>query len=592
MKMTEWLSEDVDMLTSETVNPLEHALLLAGLATVSPAKEAQFRKLPLFSDLNPSTPAQRRILEKRKRMKIKAKDLSIAYQSHLSGINNTQARQGSYYTPEEMADDLAMETLSVPVDKALKQPDPRKSLLELTICDPACGSGHFLLAAMRFIIEKAHCHGIALMKEDVAKCLFGIDIDPTAVLLCRLQLWIASRYDPGENIVCDDALFRSEEAWSRQDRGLGFDAILSNPPYIDSERMKRETPHLRNEIAKEWSSARGNWDLYVPFVELGLKRTKSGGRAGFLTPIKLFGADYCATIQSQLLRHRIATAKIWETLEAFENATVAVMTSVIDKDSQGPCHFFKRIDSKNVKCGEWTIEEMKRLPKGHWSLPFFESAKSIEALQGIRLGDLAEIRDGATTGEAYRIRERIRDRKPKNDDIKIINTGLIDPHRSLWGKRPIRYLGFKGLRPVISAEDLHEISPKRLLQANRVKTLVGGMGKRIEAVAVPSKTLCGKSAVQIIPQKGICAFALAAWLNSDWVCRFYAALFQLRGMGRGALNIGPRQIRVLPVIQSEITTGSMLSKWGRILAENPDDKAILDAVDSHCRALYESPRTD
>ena len=268
------------------------------------------------------------------------------------------------------------------------------------------------------------------------------------------------------------------------------------------------------------------------------------------------------------------------------------MTTVVEKEGVGPCQFIRRLDEESIQCGEWSNQEIKRLPKGHWSLPFFESVHWADALQGTSLGELADIRDGATTGEAYKIRAHIKDREPQRGDIKIINTGLIDPHRSLWGNRPIRYLGFKGIKPVISRQDLEQINPKRLWQSEQIKTLVGGMGKRIEAVAVPAQTLCGKSAVQIIPHEGFCAYAIAAWLNSDWICRMYAALFQLRGMGKGALNIGPRQIKSLPVIQAEITTGSTLSRWGKQLALNPDNDALIKAVNRHCQTLYDKPKTD
>ena len=144
----------------------------------------------------------------------------------------------------------------------------------------------------------------------------------------------------------------------------GFDAILSNPPYIDSERMKKSMPDYRSDIAAKWSSARGNWDLFVPFIELGVELLRPHGRAGFLTPIKLFGADYCATIQAKLLNHHIVSAKIWDAVDAFEHAIVAVMTCVIEKNGTGPCHFQQRISQTDKSC-VLDNAALATLPKGH-----------------------------------------------------------------------------------------------------------------------------------------------------------------------------------------------------------------------------------
>ena len=74
--------------------------------------------------------------------------------------------------------------------------------------------------------------------------------------------------------------------------------------------------------------------------------------------------------------------------------------------------------------------------------------------------------------------------------------------------------------------------PRRYRQSQREKVVVAGMASRIEAVVVPSGFLCGKSAVQIIPNLGICPYALAAFLNGQDVTVLYKGLFSMRGMGR------------------------------------------------------------
>ncbi|MBO0797947.1 MAG: N-6 DNA methylase, partial [Blastocatellia bacterium] len=67
---------------------------------------------------------------------------------------NERKKTGSYYTPESLVQCLLDSALDPVVDEAVKQPDPEKAILELKICDPACGSGHFLIAAAHRLAKR------------------------------------------------------------------------------------------------------------------------------------------------------------------------------------------------------------------------------------------------------------------------------------------------------------------------------------------------------------------------------------------------------------------------------------------------------
>src|SRR6185437_11437624 len=100
--------------------------------------------------------------------------------------------------------------------------DPASALLGVTVIDPACGSGHFLLAAGRRIaarVAHARAEGVASAEDyrhalrDVARsCIHGVDRNPMAVELTKVALWIET-VEPGKplgyldaNIRCGDAL--------------------------------------------------------------------------------------------------------------------------------------------------------------------------------------------------------------------------------------------------------------------------------------------------------------------------------------------------------------------------------------------------
>lgn len=132
---------------------------------------------------------------------------------------------GSYYTPAVLVNELVSSTLEPIIVKSVeaKPEDPRSALLDLKIVDPACGSGHFLLAAARRIAaeiarieaqsdtpdEAARQHAL---REVVQHCIYGVDRNPLAVELCRTALWIEA-LEPGkpltfldQHVQCGDSL--------------------------------------------------------------------------------------------------------------------------------------------------------------------------------------------------------------------------------------------------------------------------------------------------------------------------------------------------------------------------------------------------
>jgi len=115
---------------------------------------------------------------------------------------------GSYYTPDSLVQELIKSALEPKIAEALKAPDPRTALLALKVIDPAAGSGHFLLAAARRIaaevarldaesdIPEAQAFRHAL-REVVAHCIYGVDLNPLAVELCQTALWLET-LEPGK----------------------------------------------------------------------------------------------------------------------------------------------------------------------------------------------------------------------------------------------------------------------------------------------------------------------------------------------------------------------------------------------------------
>ncbi|MET7747857.1 DNA methyltransferase [Micromonospora sp. NPDC005367] len=168
---------------------------------------------------------------------------------------NTRKTTGSYYTPASLIDCLLDSALDPVIDDAVKrgeqaataagQPDPSDAivdeLLALTVCDPACGSGHFLVAAARRIAKRVAAvrernpeptvdavrHAL---HEVVARCIYGVDLNPMAVELAKVSLWMEA-LEPGKplsfldaHVKCGNALIGATPALLK--RGIPDEAFI------------------------------------------------------------------------------------------------------------------------------------------------------------------------------------------------------------------------------------------------------------------------------------------------------------------------------------------------------------------------------
>jgi len=146
----------------------------------------------------------------------------------LGGVAGSERKtSGSYYTPEELVRLLILSAL-LPVirdrlSQASSQEEKAAALLAIRVLDPACGSGHFLLAAARRLAlelarilagddEPSEELRRQCLRRVVAHCLYGVDKNPMAVELCKVALWIEA-IEPGKplsfldaHIQCGDSL--------------------------------------------------------------------------------------------------------------------------------------------------------------------------------------------------------------------------------------------------------------------------------------------------------------------------------------------------------------------------------------------------
>ncbi|WP_154048396.1 Eco57I restriction-modification methylase domain-containing protein [Thiomonas intermedia] len=141
---------------------------------------------------------------------------------------NNRKLTGSYYTPDSLVQELIKSALEPVIAQTVKaNPErPVEALLALTVCDPACGSGHFLLSAGRRLADEVALHRAAAEREGgastpadfrhalrdvVSHCLYGVDKNPMAIQLAKTALWLEA-YSPDRPLSFVDHHLRVGDA--------------------------------------------------------------------------------------------------------------------------------------------------------------------------------------------------------------------------------------------------------------------------------------------------------------------------------------------------------------------------------------------
>jgi len=338
----------------------------------------------------------------------------------------------------------------------------------------------------------------------------------------------------------------------------GFDVVIGNPPYVDSEWMTEHLPQWRHYCTQHYQAAAGNWDLFCVFIEQAIALCKPHGLTSLIVPNKLGSASYAAqarqllTVQNQLLTIRdyskvpifpVAVYPIvyaarkqppkltsqvqYERMEVASNSAIAVAT----------CQW---LDYQRYF---WQAEKPWRLGA---SLQQTELCDRLQS-QFPPLSAVAEVLGAATVGEAYAMQSLIADEAcPQPTDLKLINSGTIDRYCELWGHKYLRYLGHAYRYPIIPATQHSHLPPKRQQQARQPKIIVAGMTQVLEcAVDVTGAFLAGKSTVIILTSLNL--YYLLALLNSKLISFYYRNLYGGDCFKGGYLRIGPQQLRSLPI---------------------------------------------
>ena len=191
-----------------------------------------------------------------------------------------------------------------------KLDDYRAWLHQITIIDPACGSGAFLNEALNFLIGEHQYideleakftgssiaftyHSESILENN----LFGVDLNEESVEIAKLSLWLRTA-EPNrklnslnDNIKCgnsliDDPEFAGDKAfnWEQEfphifEKG-GFDVVIGNPPYV----ARSLSNGMKTFLNLNFKTTQYQVELYVAFMEQAVNICKVNGNISFIVP--------------------------------------------------------------------------------------------------------------------------------------------------------------------------------------------------------------------------------------------------------------------------------------------------------------------
>lgn len=276
--------------------------------------------------------------------------------------------------------------------------------------------------------------------------IFGVDIDAQAVEVTKLSLLlkvlegetdqsVSQQYllfhdralpNLSDNIKCGNSLIGPDyftgklisdpEEMKRVNpfdwkRGFpeamnagGFDCVIGNPPYIRIQTLKEWAP-LEVEVYKELFQAgqNGNYDIYVIFIEQGLKLLNIQGRLGFICPHKFFNSKYGEPARGMIAKGRHLSHVVhFGAQQVFDGATTYTCLLFLDKSAAKECRCAKVDDLAAWRTSGAAVEgpvKANTISRDEWNFSVGHGADLFAKLSEMphKLGDVADVFVGLQT---------------------------------------------------------------------------------------------------------------------------------------------------------------------------------------------------
>lgn len=354
----------------------------------------------------------------------------------------------------------------------------------------------------------------------------------------------------------DDPIYKNSMEWmlefpeilDEDGKFQGFDVVIGNPPYIDSETMVNSGMQDEREyIIKHYSFAKGNWDIYIPFFNLAFKLMNNSGYMAYISPDKWLAKPFGLEMRSQLLNN------IYKILRAgssvFDSATVDSILSFISKVKTDVMQVAEFVPNENLP--------FNRIDKGKIESPYtldFVFSKYVSLLDKIeshkQICSLYNIQAEAAcaTSDAYLLKEILIDDQNFNKDtmLKFVNTGTIDKYISKYGNKPATYIKSKYQYPVVLKTKFDELFKNSYKSKTySPKIIIKGLTLLDGCIDFNGNIIPGKSTIVITNDDPDVLKILSAIINNK-VSAFYIKEKNASSSYCGGINYTPDMINSIP----------------------------------------------
>lgn len=500
--------------------------------------------------------------------------------------------RGAFYTPDRVIDGLLDRSLDPMLDAAEATDDPLRAILGLRICDPACGTGHFLVRAADRIVERAARHvperDLHRVRVHVYRnCVYGSEIDFVTSHVCRRRLW--SLAGDGElppslheqRIHCGSGLLGApahatslDEAddWCRGHLGdeavrsvtpvhwhlvheTGFDLVIGNPPFLS--QLGRNTTLARNAASllrdRFGDSVKGYVDPAAIFLRLSIDLARPGGRVAMIQPQSMLATRDAEGIRRDLARSARLT-NIWLAIDHVFDAAVHVCAPVLERTTERTTRLRRSKGIEFDPVDELEVDMDRLAEEATWS-GLVSDLVGIPRITPRSTRTLAELADATADfrDQYYGLRGHVSEAPADGPDaghVPLVTTGLIDPAVSAWGRRTVRYDRRRWERPQVDLQSLTaetklgpwadaRLVPKILLatQTRVLEVYVDEIGELLPMTPL----------ITIVPHDDDMLWHVAAALTSPVTTAIAAGRYFGVARSTQAIKLAASQVTALPL---------------------------------------------
>ena len=326
----------------------------------------------------------------------------------------------------------------------------------------------------------------------------------------------------------------------------GFDIVIGNPPYIDSETMvKNGQEAIRNTLSVEYDFCKGNWDIYIAFFEKAFNLLNKKGILAYITPDKWTSKPFGYELRKGLFQNFYRITECGRNI--FESANVDAIITFITKSLKKEV-LIDIFAPKNVI--NLSIIS-KKIIKEPYSLDWLFS-KNINIINKIDscikvFSNYWICENACATSDAYKIKSYISDTKYDSSRLKIINTGTIGRFISKWGEKTMTYLKDKYQTPTVNKEEFClNFKNSYGIKSCRPKIIIKGLTLLDACIDKEGIIIPGKSTLVITSDIAKELFFPLALVNSKFSIFYITEKYRGSSYNQG-INFNPEMINNLPI---------------------------------------------